>query len=124
MLRAATLVSGRGLRKVAFEGSGLLVFLSAYLAFTIAPASLLFQVLAWLRTAHWPHWTARTLLEHFGGHPPHVTWAGVQKIFDWFFAIPLWLSSLLAGVALLVLALGLTGLATETAEHTHAGEGQ
>jgi hypothetical protein len=50
----------------------------------IALLVLAWQALTWLRTADWPELPIQLLYSEFGLREPQVSWAGAQKIIDWF----------------------------------------
>ncbi len=50
----------------------------------IALLVLVWQALTWLITADWPELPIKLLYSAFGLREPQVSWAGAQKIIDWF----------------------------------------
>lgn len=88
-----------------YDALGRLLFFGA-----VASCGFLFgsDLLAWLKTARWPHDTAADALARLGWAHPQSSWLGLQKVLD---AVPLWQAApefCFAGLLLLLAGRGVT----------------
>lgn len=62
------------------------------------------QAVTWLKNGYWPSLSASSVLEKLDWPYPTVSWLGVQKLIDWFLALPAAAALPLVGMVCLLVA--------------------
>lgn len=70
----------------------------SYSCFALAAASIIYQVVAWQQTGHWPDFSVGGSLRFIGIAVPDFGWSGWDRVLAAFFGLP---------IAMCLLAIGL-----------------
>jgi hypothetical protein len=96
----------RALRKPALglkRAVALAAFLSGWLMLVVvAPLVLVAEIVGWLQSGAWPGWSFGDALVYARIGTPHVTWVGLQSLFDLVMSIPGSVGIFAAGLAIVV----------------------
>jgi len=72
--------------------------LVSYSCFALAAATLIYQIVTWQQTGHWPDFSIAGSLRFVGVEVPDFDWTGWDRVLAAFFGLPLVLCLLVIGL--------------------------